>query len=455
MKTTTGGLKLKKVGDTKFAPVFNMLNSTNAKLELLTYSSLKGFLFVLTVDEDDAEYADYTRSRFTTNVTSYLLKIAVISPRNDELLPPFKNVTKCTESEQSYFEEAKLQQTIWNTSISTGGRTQTCPSVANFSIFDNDNSKHLLNFLICKASSPKTTQVFGYLQNKCIAIHTTYSIGMIVMPFIDKSETFFHFEFAQNERMLAQSHPNTKFTERTRMKAIISNENKIVYNAYVDAMAELIRLFIDIGVIHYDAHPLNILVFQKEGKSKSVIIDFGRASNLLDNTADDYLNVTQKKKLGLKKKQFYDEFFTTQRKSELDKALFITRVMEEYMKTDYEKNMEKFDGIESAQMSWLWEYVTNKLTTKEIRDVFLASVFDKLETLVTVTSDAGVNTKNIVKMIKSGQMFDVEGKVSDFYEDMGVFFQPTPPVSKNNTPSPIKKTPPPDYCNISGGRRKN
>ena len=177
MKTITGGLKLKKVGDTKFAPVFNMLNSTKAKLDLLTYSSLKGFLFVLTVEKGNAEYADFTGTRLIKNVTSYLLKIAVISPQNDDVLPPFKNVTKCTESEHSYFDEAKLQQTIWNISISTGGRTPTCPSVANFSIFDNDNSKHLLNFLICKASSPKTTEVFEYLLNKCIAVHTTYSIG--------------------------------------------------------------------------------------------------------------------------------------------------------------------------------------------------------------------------------------------------------------------------------------
>jgi hypothetical protein len=200
------------------------------------------------------------------------------------------------------------------------------------------------------------------------------------------------------------------------------------------------------------------VVEQKKGEFKQELVEFmakGFYRFMIDGQMHKFSHVSEIEKLGLKKKQFYDEFFTTQSKSALDKALFITRVMEEYMKTDYEKNMEKFDGIESAQMSWLWEYVTNKLTTKEIRDVFLASVFDKLETLVTVTSDAGVNTKNIVKMIKSGQMFDVEGKVSDFYEDMGVFFQPTPPVSKNNTPSPIKKTPPPDYCNISGGKRKN
>ena len=210
--------------------------------------------------------------------------------------------------------------------------------------------------------------------------------------------------------------------------------------------------------IHRSKHPKN----QKEGKSKSVIIDFGRASNLLDNSADDYLSLTQKNKLKLQKKQFYDEFFRTQNESELDKALFITRVMEAYIKTDYEKNMEKFDGIESAQMSWLWEYVTNKLTTKEMRDVFLAAVFGKLETLITVTSDAGVNTKSISKMIKDGKMFDVEGKVTDFYEDMGSFFQistpnatpPTAAAPKAKTPPPKANTPPPDYCNISGGKRR-
>jgi hypothetical protein len=444
---TTGGLKLKNVGGTKFTPVFNMLNSSNAKLNLLTYSSLKGFLFVLTVDESAAEYADYTQSKFTKNVTCYLLKIAVISPRNDEVLPEYIRVTKCTESEDSYFDEAKLQQTIWNTSISTGGKTQTCPSVANFSIFDNKQSVALLEFLICKSSSPKTTHVFMYLLDQCITPNSDYNTGIIVMPFIDKSETFFHFEFAQNEHTLAKTHPNKKFTQRTRETAILAGENTDVYNAYVDAMAELIRLFTDIGVIHFDAHPMNILVFRKESKLKSVIIDFGRASNLLDNKADDYLDARQKTQLAEIKKQFYNEFFVIRKGgSDKEKSEFISRVMKKYQDTDYEKNLEKFMGIESAQMSWLWDYVDNKPNT-QIKNIFLAKVFDKLEILLTVISDTGVKTANIKKMIKDGHMFDVNGRVTDFYEDFESLIGVV-------TPGQGKKTPPQDFCTVSGGKKK-
>jgi hypothetical protein len=212
-------------------------------------------------------------------------------------------------------------------------------------------------------------------------------------------------------------------------------------------MAELIRLFTDIGVIHFDAHPMNILVFRKESKLKSVIIDFGRASNLLDNKADDYLDARQKTQLAEIKKQFYNEFFVIRKGgSDKEKSEFISRVMKKYQDTDYEKNLEKFMGIESAQMSWLWDYVDNKPNT-QIKNIFLAKVFDKLEILLTVISDTGVKTANIKKMIKDGHMFDVNGRVTDFYEDFESLIGVV-------TPGQGKKTPPQDFCTVSGGKKK-
>ena len=146
MKKQRGGLKLKDSSKKGFKAVYDMINSPSGSLNLLTYKSLKGFMIFLNVSSSDSEYLTLNGGQFTKPVTSFILKFAVITPNNDEALPDYKGVQKSSESKESYFEEAKLQQSIWKSSIS-GGRPEICPAVANFCLFNNDNSKGLLQFL--------------------------------------------------------------------------------------------------------------------------------------------------------------------------------------------------------------------------------------------------------------------------------------------------------------------
>ena len=87
-------------------------------------------MFSLNVNPEYSEYRtlNYTNSKFTQEVTKFILKIVVIAPQNDTQLNPFNRVKKSSESLDSFFDEAKMQQNLWKKSI-TGGRSAICPPI--------------------------------------------------------------------------------------------------------------------------------------------------------------------------------------------------------------------------------------------------------------------------------------------------------------------------------------
>ena len=146
MITQFGGLKLKDSRKTGFISIIDMVNKPRCDLNLLTYKSLKGFMITLDIPKNDSEYLglkNYTT--FTVPIESFILKFVVITIGNNKKLSMYKGVKKSSETENSFYEEAKLQQDIWKNSI-LGARPEICPPVANFFIFYNDNAKNVCDF---------------------------------------------------------------------------------------------------------------------------------------------------------------------------------------------------------------------------------------------------------------------------------------------------------------------
>ena len=242
MSKQFGGLKLKNSSKTGFKAIYDMINSSSSTVNLLTYKSLKGFMFILNVSEDDSEYLTLNGTQFTKPVTSFILKFAVITPRNDQSLDTYKGRDKSSESKDSYFEEAQLQQQIWKSSI-IGGRPEVCPPVANFSLFDNKNSKDLMTFFQSKTTGD-TKDVFDYLFTQTNKLPTN-EIGVIVMPNVEKSATFGDFIDQPNGTNFYGLSLNTEYKNM----------------AYAYVTAQIARLFIAIGVIHFDLHSGNALIY--------------------------------------------------------------------------------------------------------------------------------------------------------------------------------------------------
>lgn len=399
MKIQIGGLKLKNPSKRGFEAVYDMINSESGRLNLLTYKSLKGFMITLDVNENDSEYLTLNGNKFTKPVTSFILKFAIITPNNDETLPNYKEREKSSESKDSYFEEAKLQQHIWKNSI-VGGRPEICPPVANFSLFDNDNSKRLLQFLQLKTSGT-SKEIFDYLLT-CVNDNVTNEIGIIVMPSINRSTTFGDFINLPNRKNFYGKILDDN--DKNKAKACIS--------------AQIIRLFINIGVIHFDLHSGNALIYlTPENEIKCLLIDFGRASNIMIDTPDDYFKTTEKLLMKGMKEDFFNSLFQIQDKKE--KKNFILDVLNNIAYIDFKKNQEMFNYTDKNrfQMDWYRDY-PKETSVPEY-------AFEILKNSIVVEG-----TKITPDTIKN---YERQGVLINFNKGISTFIVPFPGVQTSTT----------------------
>jgi hypothetical protein len=420
MKIQKGGLKLKDTSKIGFEAVFDMINSNSGRLNLFTYNSLKGFMITLDVNEDDSEYLSLEGNKFTKPVTSFILKFAIITPKNNQPLPIYKQNKKSSESKESYFEEAKLQQKVWKTSIQ-GGRPELCPPVANFSLFDNDNSQKLLKFLKSK-SIGDTTDIFFYLSNY-IDNNNDSKIGIIVMPRVEQSTTFSDFIYKKPI--------GTNFYGLE-----IEKEDKDIAKAYV--AAQISRLFIDIGVIHFDLHMKNALIYLTPNKEiRCLLIDFGRASDIMNDKDDEHLFDFEKSKIKKNKNEFFNSLFDVYDDNDNDddnkKRDFILKLLDNIALIDKRtnQNMYHYSDPNSYQMEWYEDFPRNSRVPID--------AFDILKKTTTVEG-----TKITPNTINS---YESEGYLVNFDRDISNFFVEFPEVqvcSDNNSEK---------GCLVMGGRK--
>jgi hypothetical protein len=410
-----GGLKLKDKSKTGFAPVYDMID--HGTLDVLTYESLKGFLFTLDVEQDVSEYLNLRGSRFVEPVTNYILKFSVITDTNDEPLNSCNGVEKATESAESYLEEAKLQQNCWLRSIS-GGHPAICPSVANFSLFDNSESKKLLTFLQTKPSSTKLQIVLPYLIDCCR--DPSNRLGVIVMPRVANCKPFFDFigNATQQEQTIA----------------------------YSMVIAQIVRLFVQLNVLHFDLHPYNALVSGKGDTLKTMLIDFGRASDIRSGQDDDYLTTQEKKQIRTFMDVELENILNINRRTGVDEEVELERILAYMAKLDYDKNLALFGNqIKRAQMGWYEDY--KSVSSKYGKIPVLA--YKMLVSMITADVDGGVSI-----LPATIQGFIREGSFVNFGKQNYANVPVKPVRSVNPFASEDKCVGNPGACTISGGTKR-
>lgn len=444
-----GGLKKKYPEKKGFKPVFDMINSPSANITLLTYKSLKGFMIRLDVSEEDSEYLTLSGSKFTKPVTSFILKFAVIAQENDTDLPKYKDVGKSSESKDSFFDEAKLQQEIWIKSI-LGNRPQICPSVANFSLFDNDNSKLLINFLKQKHIDGRAIEVFNYLLD-CLNItpvgEPKYGIGILVMPNIENSKQF-------GEFLDLKVTPNpVNFNGK-----MVGIQDK--YDACSNVLAQIVRLFL-MSVIHFDLHTGNALIYLSRGQEiKSFIIDFGRVSNIMNGIEDEYLTEDEKGELQKEIEEKFDELASTSSSADDNtKYDFMTTILDEIIGLDKEKNQSiySYSDPDSYQMDW---YESEVKSNPHVRDIMIKA-FDILKRDFT-TEGNRLLPNTIQEYKRKGYLPNLDLGVDSFVNTFSSLQPPSQSSSSSSAASSSSSSPPSyDDCNeeygicaISGGKNK-
>jgi hypothetical protein len=376
-----GGLKLIDASKTGFQPIYEMLNNSNSQISILTVSSLKGFMLDLFIPENESLYTTLNESKqLTKKVSNFIFKIAVTSPKNNTKLPNFNSYSKATETTESFFEEAKLQQMIWEKSIQ-GGNREICPSVANFTLFDNNNSTFFLSFLKTRNTNNEFQTLMDYLIY--ITSNVEYAIGVIVMPKMNNSFV---------------------------LERITDSSREYRAGFFSDIIAQIVRLFLVIKVIHFDLHTGNVLLYLFKNKiPSSDIIDFGRASNLSDNKADEYLDIEEKQFYLENIKKQFDNLFVE--KTDEMKAKYMKNTMyfiSENVKI-INREMYSYEASDEYQMMWYNNYDFGDYIYVNAFNIFYNDV------VVDANKQIKITNKTIRKYKQEGKFVNFERNIADFY----------------------------------------
>ena len=273
-----GGLLLTQKFPSTFNAIYKMIE--NAKeIKPLYMSSLKGFVFVLNIDENDSLF--YTlneeKTKLDKKVNSLILKFALTS-KNVENIEPELNFQaydhkKQTDRDEDVIDEVYIQQKIYLESIQNTGKP-IVPGIADFSYFNTENAFIILDKLVEHCKNDESKKVLQYLKMR-LSEHPNYpnesdgyKLSMISM------------ENASSYVQIADAFSGN-FTLEERKHAAMST------------IAQMVRLFLQTGIVHCDAHGGNILTTRnithkragaKNPSSMDVkLIDFGRFINVYDD----------------------------------------------------------------------------------------------------------------------------------------------------------------------------
>jgi len=319
-----------KYNRTYYDKLFELLNKTD-KLELVSASSLTGFIFKVTTNE--------------VKPKSYIMKIVVLEPNNTDkrislshcidTVHSLNNEKKITETEYDFKYEGEIQEYIHNKSI-ISERQSICPSIDYAVIYKKNISNDFLTLLKNINNTNNTQSGFNILSNSspeikevidCLLFYFTnkfnnekreeyfFRLGIILMDEIPNCVTFYDF-----------IHNNNNDDDD-------NNDDKKLAYSYI--YYQLIYLFLFIGIINFDMHMDNALVYfdmKDDGKIKSKLIDFGRVDDLNDRNNNKYLSSGEKAYINLKREDLKEEvlnimFPKKESYTDQDKINFIMKTM--------------------------------------------------------------------------------------------------------------------------------
>ena len=282
---------------TNFDPVLSMLINPSSTLDLITASSLKGFIFKLNVPKSVSSYTEYrlknnnTESFMKDEVESFALKFVVISD-SEKRLPVFidkktnERRNKATDTANDFINEARIQQDIWRESYKKKGG-EIAPSLGNITFIQGN--KGIVEFLTYLKTHSNTTynakQVLIYLIDNIFSnsSYVNSELGILLMENYKNSKTFSdYFKYYKDNK------PNHNLLDEQTLKEL----KRVYLTIRQNIIIKIIRLAL-LGYIHLDLHGGNSLINTDDGTC--VIIDYGRAVNV-KNGIDKFLNYISKNK---------------------------------------------------------------------------------------------------------------------------------------------------------------
>ena len=376
-----------------FSPIDRMLKNPNSSLTLLSSSSLKGFIYTLNVSEDVSEYVDLNPQNglFDIPVTSYILKVVIISnSANEQITDRYDThgngtFEKSTESQDSLIYESKIQMAAWKRSIEYGN-PMVCPSIANLNIFtENENSKNFIQQLM-EMRNPSdeyniSLQYLLALLNK----YSKFRIGVLTMPNIANSITYKRYMF------------DDAYTSKITVS--------------IQLITQIIRLFLQSIVIHFDLHPENALVILNT--LQVVIIDFGTASDISNKSNDGLIDAGKKNEYFVKLNEFKTKIIS----DSTNKIQTIRNIIEYINKIEqecYYFNMQRlFNTVlyNNSALASIYDLVKQRIEPRNQRPNLNVPglLFSNADGEINTNGNAGVQLNTLCNLQQNDTAF------SDYY----------------------------------------
>ena len=257
--------------------------------------------------------------------------------------------------------------------------------------------------------------------------------GFLTMPAITQSTTLFEFSNLPDD---------SNFFGK-----VIDYKHELYVVSVV--FAQIVRLFIEIGVIHFDLHAGNVMVYlTPDQKLKTALIDFGKASNIMSDEPDSIFSNTdlEKKKEIRANKIFLNNLFLNSPPKDttaIEKLNYMKHVLAYIAETEKNINNPKYyknDGVR-YQMKWYEKYIVHPEVF-----VFAFNILDSM-TRINVTR-TGINPETIHGYEQNGSFIDLNNPdgIDEFIVPYtGPMHKVPPPALRVSLPPsrPMEPVPPP------------
>ncbi len=273
-----GGVVNKNPGSDNFDSIVKMIKHKRCKISCVSFSSIKGFIFKINVEELKSDKVEFyglnkTNRTFDVPVDTLVIKMAILYTGGIEsdrilMLPDYQPIlTESKRKEMEYVndfrDEAIAQSEIYEQTLSKG--EPICPALIDLSHFTSiDSSVPFLRALEKKAIDDESRNMISYI-TKMLTETRDCQLGMITM---ESAVTFESFYTAFDK----QSIVNPATMQISGYNGIPPSPEQL--HLCGDVIIEIIRLFNECKIVHCDLHGENVLVDTKT--NKILIIDFGR-----------------------------------------------------------------------------------------------------------------------------------------------------------------------------------
>ncbi len=353
-------------------PILYILQTKNVIINLISYSSLNGFIFEIILPEDaESPYLGHLAGVVGVHqIHDFIIKLVVITTNPEESILPYGGVKKEPALINNFILESNIQDNIWLGSVSENIEAIS-PPVLYAKTFNSANSnRDNLEWLLGQFNNKRTNtigpdytpSVIHYLKSAIInakGLVGDRGLGIILMPAAPNAVIFYDFIDSIKKRITNR--------EIEANAALI-----ILKDLFASVIAQIVRIYIYLKVIHLDLHGGNILIYDHKGSGdtimyKSSIIDFGIASKLDTMKSDAYFSRGEKSEMVAEITSLAAEFEDLMSLSDIELgnkgALFIKKVIEYIRYYDAMVHYSKFKFINDALVGY-----TNDGTKRTVVD---------------------------------------------------------------------------------------